>query len=163
MIFSLQHEVLEQDERALGRDVQLLRDDAVGDRHRRLVRVAALAHQHPLGLELLGHLVVLEGDARVLHVVVEQAVVDRVVAQQVRGHGPVDAGHREDDREGLEVLRPGEELAGVVHDQVVGALDVERDLDVQPGLLLDVLLGELDDVLHAGRVHARSRSRSRAA
>jgi hypothetical protein len=39
-----------------------------------------------------------------------------------------------------------------VHDEVLGPLLVEGDLDLEARLLLDVLLGELDDVSHARRV-----------
>ena len=60
--------------------------------------------------------------------------------------------------EGARVLRPRQDLAGVVDQQDVGALDVPRRLDRDARLLGHLLVDELDVVLHDQRGHAGGRA-----
>ena len=149
-------DVAQQGQRTLARDVQIAGQHAVGDDRQRLVGVAALAEDDLLDPELLRRLGVLQRDPRELGVVVPEAVVDRVVARQLGGEGPGDARRVEDQGEGAGVLRPREDLAGVVDQEHVGALDVPRRLDREARALGGLLVDELDVVLddlgrHAGR------------
>ena len=107
------------------------------------MRVAALAEDDLLHLELPGGLGVPHRHARELRIVVPQAVVDGVVAGEFARHRPSDARGFEDDGEGHRVLGPREDLAGVVDEQDVGAFLVPRRLDREAGLLLHLLVDEL--------------------
>ena len=154
-----QDDLLQQREAALPGDVEVAREDPVGDDDHRLVGVAAFPEGDLLDPERLGRLGLPEGHPGELDVVVPDAVVDRVVAGELAGEGPVDAGRLEDDGEGLQVLRPGEEFAGVVDQQDLRALLVHGDLDLPARLLLDLLLDELQDVPERRGGHPRARSR----
>ena len=145
--------------RKLSRGIaQVAGEQAVGDDEQRLVGVAALADDDLLHLELPRRLGVPQRHPRELRVVVPEAVVDRVVAGEVGRHRPGDAGGVQDDAERAGVLRPGEDLARVVDQQDVGALDVPRRLDREAGLLRHLLVDELDVVLDGRRVHAGRRA-----
>ena len=76
------HDVPEEGQRALARDGQVGRQQAVGDDRQGLVRVAALPHHDALHLQLLGRLDVEDERARELHVVQPKIVV--VMGQDAR-------------------------------------------------------------------------------
>ena len=81
-----------------------------------------------------------------------------IVAEQIAGQSPIQTGDLEQDRERLQILRPREELTGVVHDQDVGPFLVDGDLDLQTGTVFDVFFGEFDDVFERCRIHAGRRT-----
>ena len=112
--------------RALARDVQIAGEHAVGDDRQRLVGVAALAEDDLLHAELLGGLGVLDGGRGRTGVVVPETVVDAVVSGDLAGQRPAQAGRLEDEGERAGVLRPGHDLAGVVDEQDVGALNLSQ-------------------------------------
>ena len=107
-------------------DVQVGRQDAVGNDGEGLVGVTAFAKHDLLDAELLGGFGVLDGHAGGLHVVVEHAVVHGVVAAISELRVQDRPGGFEDQGEGRDVVGPGEHFTGIVDEQNVGVRHVPR-------------------------------------
>ena len=151
-----QDDLLQQGEAALPGDVEIAREDTVGDDDSRLVGMAAFPEGDFPNPERLCCLGLADGNPGELEVVVPDAVVDGVVTGNFGGQGPVDAGGVQYNGEGLQVFRPGHEFTGVMDEQDVSAFFIHRDLDLPARLLLDLLFDKLQDVLQGRRCHSRA-------
>ena len=148
------HDVAQGHVAAFARHLIFVGDDAVGNDGQGLVRMAAFAHDDLLDAEFLGGLHVLQGDTGGLGVVVEHAVVHRVIAHGLAGQGPGQTGFLEDQGEGGDVFGPGHDFAGIVQQQDVGALHVKGRMDAHAGDFRVVLVDELHVFLHHFGGHA---------
>ena len=143
---SAHDDLLQQRHGALPGDIEVSRQNPVGNDDHGLVGMAALADVNLLHLQILRDLGLADGNPGKLDIVVPDAVIDGIVAHHLAGQGPVHAGRVENDGKGLGVLRPGHELAGIVQKQDLRALLVHGNLDFLPGLFLNLVFDEVDDV-----------------